>query len=453
MDFNRIQHIFFLGIGGIGMSAMARYFHDRGVHVSGYDKTPSPITQGLAEEGIRIGFEDDPLAMPASTQLCIYTPAIPATNRLLNHCGALGIPLVKRAEVLGQLSRQIPCIAVAGTHGKTSICAMLAHILKTAGIPAEALLGGISANYNTNYLGDKQARWLIAEADEYDRSFLHLQPELAVITSIDPDHLDVYGNKESLEGSFSAFARKVRPEGSLLVKEGIQEQGIRHSRLQTYGTGPDADYRADNIRIREGRYCADFGGLLQMAKVEIGIPGRHNVENALAAAAIAHQAGADPEHIRTALGSCLGVKRRFETIYRSSATIYIDDYAHHPRELAACIQTARELFPGKKITGVFQPHLYSRTRDMAPEFAESLGMLDEAILLEIYPAREEAMQGVHAGIILEGIPSKNKLLTTREDLLEVLQHRDLEVLITMGAGDIDRMVGPIKEMLIRRKNL
>lgn len=452
MDINRIQHIFFLGIGGIGMSAMARYFHDRGVHVSGYDKTPSPITHGLAEEGIRIGFEDDPLSLPADTELCIYTPAIPAGNRLLNHCRAQGIPLVKRAEILGELSRQTPCIAVAGTHGKTSICAMLTHILKTAGIPSEALLGGISANYNTNYLGDKKARWLIAEADEYDRSFLHLQPEMAIITSMDPDHLDVYGNRESMLGSFSAFAERVRAEGLLLVREGLQESGIQHGRLLTYGTCMDADYRAGNIRILDGTYHADFTGLLEMPDVAIGTPGRHNVENALAAAAIAYQIGTDPEHIRAALASCLGVKRRFEIIYRSTAITYIDDYAHHPRELTACIQTAREMFPGKKITGVFQPHLYSRTRDLAQWFAESLEMLDELILLEIYPAREEALPGIHSGIILDKISSRDKMLTSREKLLEVLQNRDLEVVITMGAGDIDRMVGPIREMLIRRKN-
>ena len=452
MNINRIQHIFFLGIGGIGMSAMARYFHDRGVHVSGYDKTPSPITQGLTEEGIQVGFEDDPLSLPADTELCIYTPAIPSGNRLLMHCRAQGIPLLKRAVILGELSRQIPCIAVAGTHGKTSICAMLTHILKTADIPSEALLGGISANYNTNYLGDKQARWLIAEADEYDRSFLHLQAEMAIITSTDPDHLDVYGNRESMLGSFSSFAERVRAEGPLLVRDGLQDAGIQHGRLLTYGTGMDADYRAGNIRILEGTYHADFSGLLDMPDVAIGTPGRHNVENALAAAAIAYHIGADPKHIRAALASCLGVKRRFEIIYRSTAVTYIDDYAHHPRELAACIQTAREMFPGKKITGVFQPHLYSRTRDLAQWFAESLEMLDEAILLEIYPAREEALPGIHSGIILEKISSRDKLLTCREKLLEVLQNRDLEVLITMGAGDIDRMVGPIREMLIRRKN-
>lgn len=453
MDLQRIQHIFFLGIGGIGMSAMARYFHDKGVHVSGYDRTPSPITQALAEEGIRVGFEDDPMALPPATQLCIYTPAIPAGNLLLNHSRSLGIPMAKRAEVLGWLSGQTPCIAVAGTHGKTSICTMLTHILKTAGIPSESLLGGISVNYNTNYLGDREARWLVAEADEYDRSFLHLKPDLAVITSIDPDHLDIYGNTESLLASFSDFAGKVKASGMLLAREGLQEQGIRHERLRTYGTGEHADYRATNIRIREGMYCADFEGMLEMPDVVIGPPGHHNVGNALAAAAMAQQAGARLADIRGALASCLGVRRRFEIIHRSTSTVYIDDYAHHPLELAACIQTARELFPGKRITGVFQPHLYSRTRDLAPWFAESLDRLDEVILLEIYPAREEPIPGIHAGIILDRITCRDKTLTTREELVAMLHEKDLEVLITMGAGDIDRLVTPIREMLIRRKNL
>jgi UDP-N-acetylmuramate--alanine ligase len=462
MDINRIERIFFLGIGGIGMSAMARYFHERGVQVSGYDKTPSPITQGLAEEGIRIGFGDDFRLVPQNTQLCIYTPAIPADLSLIRHIREAGIPLVKRAEILGMMSAHMPCVAVAGTHGKTSICHMLAHILKTAGVPSLALLGGISANYNTNYLGDQDPRWLIAEADEFDRSFLHLRPELAVITSMDADHLDIYGSKENLVESFSSFAGNITEGGTLLVKEGLVREGLdskqtlqektsREIHALDYGIGRTADYQAENIRIWDGRYVADFAGLLRMDEAVIGTPGRHNVENALAAAALAQKIGVDEHMIRKGLASCKGVKRRFEILHQSSQSVYIDDYAHHPSELTACIQTARELFPGKNITGVFQPHLFSRTRDLASAFAQSLSLLDDIILLDIYPAREEPLPGVTAHTILDQIPSVRKKLTGREKLLEELEKDNSGVLITMGAGDIDRLAIPIKEMLIRRE--
>lgn len=445
------------------MSALARYFHERGVHVSGYDKTPSPITDSLAEEGIQIGFTDDPGMVLSGTELCVFTPAIPDDLALVQHIRSAGIPMIKRAEVLGSLSAGMPCIAVAGTHGKTSICNMLAHIMKVAGIPSLALLGGISVNYLTNYLGDANPRWLIAEADEFDRSFLHLHPQLAVITSMDADHLDIYGNREQMVESFSMFAGRIREGGLLIRKEGLvlhepagAETGrgasaVHRIEILDYGTGAKADYRARNIRIRNGRYVADFEGLLPMDGVEIGSPGLHNVENALAAAALAHQAGVDKDMIRKGLGNCLGVKRRFEILHQSSHGVYIDDYAHHPDELTACIQTARELFPGKRITGVFQPHLYSRTRDLADGFAASLAMLDDIILLDIYPAREKPLPGISAHTILERIPRESKTLVRREQLLDELEKRNPEVLITMGAGDIDRLTGPIREMLIRRE--
>ncbi|MFO7998629.1 MAG: UDP-N-acetylmuramate--L-alanine ligase [Bacteroidales bacterium] len=452
MDLTQIQSVYFLGIGGIGMSAMARYFHDRGVHVSGYDKTPSEITVGLQEEGIKIHFDEDPQQLPSDIQLAVYTPAIPSTSALLQHLRKGKTPLVKRAEILGAISRQTPCIAVAGTHGKTSICTMLTHILKTANIPTEALLGGISVNYNTNYIGDKKPRWLVTEADEFDRSFLHLEPELAIITSMDADHLDIYGTAGKLVEAFMLFAGKIKPGGTLLIKKGLDcPQGFR-GQCVTYGLDEGADYHATNIEVLDGRFVADFGGPLRMTRLIFGTPGRHNIENALGAAAIAHMIGVKEEDIRRGMATCEGVKRRFDIRHKSSHTVYIDDYAHHPGELDACIQTARELYPGRKITGVFQPHLFSRTRDLAGEFAQSLALLDEVLLLDIYPAREAPIEGVSAGMLLNKIPGRNKKLVPRNELLNELKKRDIEILITMGAGDIDRLAGPIVEMLIRREN-
>jgi UDP-N-acetylmuramate--alanine ligase len=448
MNLSRIQHIYFLGIGGIGMSALARYFHDRGVDVSGYDRTPSPITRALQEEGIQVRFDQDPGQIPADTRLVVYTPAIPQGSPLMEAARERQLPMMKRSEVLGGITRDLPCIAVAGTHGKTTVCAMLAHILKTAGIPAEALMGGIAVNYNSNYLGAKDPLWIIAEADEFDRSFLHLQPLLATITSMDADHLDIYGTRDRLRESFGLFAGRVREGGKLLLRKGLELPEGRRGEILTYALEEGADYMAGAIRVEDGRYVADFRGRLDLPGLLLGVPGRHNVENALAAAALAAQAGAAPEAIRQALGTFLGVRRRFETCYKDAATVYIDDYAHHPGELRACIETARELYPGWSVTGIFQPHLYSRTRDLAWEFADSLAMLDELLLMDIYPAREEPIPGVNSRMLLGRVPLGNKHLVDMDQLMQRLEAKRPAVLLTMGAGDIDRLREPIVRLLM-----
>ncbi len=446
-DIGQIEHIYFLGIGGIGMSALARYFHTRGVHVAGYDKTPSPITRALEEEGIGVAYEDDVALLTQDPQLVVYTPAVPKSIRLFRHLDALGIPLRKRAEVLGMISRNIPTIAIAGTHGKTTVSAMLTHILKVAGIPCTAFLGGISTNYNTNYLGEASPQWLVAEADEYDRSFHHLSPRMALITAIDADHLDVYGSYEKLLDSFSGFARLISPGGTLTAKKGIAGRIGFEGTLVEYHPAEDADYCLSKARVSQGAYHAAIGGRLRTGEIRLGHPGRHNLENALAAAAMAHQIGVNAPYIEKALESFLGVKRRFEICLRTEKTVYIDDYAHHPEEIRACIASVRELWPGRKLTGIFQPHLYSRTRDLADQFAESLSMLDALILLDIYPARELPIEGVSAEMLLERVRLKEARLCKREELLDVVKNEDHQVLLTMGAGDIDRFAAPIAEIL------
>ncbi len=450
MNIEGIKNIYFLGIGGIGMSALARYFYTRGVSVSGYDKTPSPLTRQLQEEGIIVHYEDDPALVPASVQLVIYTPAVPASTKMFRHLSCREVPMKKRAEVLGMISRGTPTIAVAGTHGKTTVSAMTAHILKTADIPCAAFLGGILTNYNSNYLGSSNPRWMVIEADEYDRSFLHLNPDLALITSMDADHLDIYKSESHLQESFSLFAGKIKPGGTLVLKKGLKEPKEFQGKLMHYHLSEPADFTTSDIRVEEGKYVVDFSGKLNLENIPLGSGGRHNVENALAAAALAWIGGAGEKDIARGLNSFLGVKRRFEMCFRSSKTVYIDDYAHHPEELKAAISAARELFPGKKLTGIFQPHLFSRTRDLEKEFAQSLALLDELILMDIYPARELPIEGVSSEALLEKIPLKNKKLVKREELLTEVEKMQPEVLLTMGAGDIDRFQQPIVELLKNR---
>ncbi len=450
MNIDGIKNIYFLGIGGIGMSALARYFYTRGVRVSGYDKTPSPLTRQLQEEGIDVHYEDDPVLVPDSVQLVIYTPAVPSSTSLFQHLSNQNIPIKKRAEVLGMISSGTPTIAVAGTHGKTTVSAMVAHILKTADIRCIAFLGGILTNYNSNYLGSSDPRWMVIEADEYDRSFLHLRPELAVITSMDADHLDVYKSESHLQESFSLFAKNIKPGGTLLLKKGLKEPEGFKEKLMHYHLSLPADFSASGIRVEDGMYVVNFEGKLNIENLPLGSAGRHNVENALAAAALARLAGAGKKDIARGLNSFMGVKRRFENCFKSSQIIYIDDYAHHPEELKATISAVKELYPDKKVTGIFQPHLFSRTRDLEKQFAESLALLDELILLEIYPARELPIKGVSSEALLEKIPLQNKKLVKREELLSELEKMHPEVLLTLGAGDIDRFQQPIVELLKKR---
>jgi len=440
-------HIYFLGIGGIGMSALARYFHDRGVHVCGYDKQPSALTEQLRQEGISITHHDEPATISTNPQLVVFTPAIPKNTLLYRHFQAQGIPVLKRSEVLGLLSDELPTIAVAGTHGKTTITAMLTHIMKTAGVPCLAFLGGISTNYNTNFVGDHNPEWLIAEADEFDRSFLKLSPEIALISSMDADHLDIYGSEHTLLDSFRMFARRLPDHGTLITNQKLTMARGWHTNQMHYHISQKTDYYLENHSIKDGRYQATICGRLYAAGLQLQHPGYHNLENALAAAALAHQAGVGIADIVQGLNSFTGVRRRFEICFQSADAVYIDDYAHHPEEIRATVQSAREMWPGRKITGVFQPHLYSRTKDLADEFARSLEELDELILLDIYPAREAPIPGVDAGMLLQKINMPRATYCEKENLLSTIQTGNPEVLITMGAGDIDRFVAPITELL------
>lgn len=444
-----IKSIFFLGIGGIGQSALARYFMSLGVHVSGYDKTRSPLTEKLENEGVTISYLDQPPEDGDQFDLVVYTPAVPVSTTLFKYFKELGVPFLKRSEVLGILSQSIQTIAVAGTHGKTTICAMLTHIMKQAGIPMISLMGGISSNYNTNFFGHDAPKWLIAEADEYDRSFLHLSPKLALISAIDNDHLDVYGCPEELERNFTLFAKRISQSGSLISKTDVLHR-INHSgQRYSYGMSAPADYYLTNIRLEKGRHVADIDGIININGVSPGHPGRHNLENALAAAALAHQAGVELTCINAGISTFKGVKRRFEILLETKDIVYIDDYAHHPEEISACIRAIKELWPGKKITGVFQPHLFSRTKDLADQFAVSLSELDELILLDIYPAREEPMEGVNAQMLLQKIESPNANHFTKQQLLDYLETLNTDILVTMGAGDIERLTETIRQILIK----
>lgn len=433
------------------MSALARYFHQRGVKVCGYDRSESPLTRALVAEGMQVFYDDDPMRIPDDIDLAVYTAAIKADNHCFANLSAGNIPMMKRAAVLGLITRDKPTIAIGGTHGKTTTGCMLSHIMMQAGIPFEALLGGTPVNYHSNYIAAASSGWMVVEADEYDRSFLHLHPDIALITSADSDHLDIYGTAAEMEASFSAFANNIKTDGMLLIRKDVSHKVAYAGERLTYHTDMEADYMLASCHVSRDGFMAAFRGRLVMEETLIGLPGRHNTENALAAAALAQMAGAATDDIRKGLSTFAGVKRRFETCFRSEDMVYIDDYAHHPAELSACIRAARELFPGKKITGVFQPHLYSRTKDLYTGFAESLSALDELFLLEIYPAREEAIEGITAQWLLEGVGLRQKKLVSKEALMERLERLQTDVLITMGAGDIDRLVEPIVQLLKNRK--
>ena len=433
------------------MSALARHFRGLGAEVCGYDRTQTKLTEKLEAEGVAIVYADDPSGIRCRPELVVYTPAVPDTNKLFHHFKAAGTPMLKRAKLLGLLSQQHPTIAIAGTHGKTTISTMLTHIIKQAGVPCLAFLGGISTNYGTNYISDPNPQWLIAEADEYDRSFLQLSPQIALISAIDSDHMDIYGNRDAMMESFRDFANTVEKNGTLIAKDNIADLIGFSGKQFNYRVEPPADYCLEGVKLHEGRYHAGIGGRLNIEGIQMQYPGKHNLENALAAAALAHLAGISAEHIREGLNSFLGVKRRFEIVVQTSKNIFVDDYAHHPEEINACIRSAREMWPGKKITGVFQPHLYSRTRDLADQFAESLSQLDELILLPVYPAREQAIEGVDAKMLLRKVKMHNAKCHTKEETLQCLRDTDAEVLITMGAGDIDTLTEPIRKILTQKQ--
>lgn len=448
MDLKNIANVYFIGVGGIGMSGLARYFNHHGKKVAGYDLNSTSLTIQLEKEGIDIHYTDDLNSVPSEfkkvdSTLVIFTPAIPTHHSELNWFRKEGFTLLKRAEVLGMITNQTKAIAVAGTHGKTTTSTLIAHLLTESGMGCNAFLGGIAVNYDSNVLYS-DSPYTVVEADEYDRSFLRLFPEYAVITSMDADHLEIYGNKEEMVKTYLQFATQVK--GKLVTKK---ELNVKHASLHAeYSIVTKANVYAENIRVENGAYhysiISDNGNI---ENVTLGLPGRHNVENSLAAVAVAQSVGIDNEKIKKSLASFRGVKRRFETIVKNEKTIFIDDYAHHPEELRACISSAKELYAGKKITGIFQPHLFSRTKDFAQEFAESLDLLDEIILLDIYPARELPMEGVTSELLLGKMKQANKRILTKEKCLEYLKENRPEVLLTMGAGDIDKMVQPIADLM------
>ena len=449
----RTKHVYFIGIGGIGMSALARYYHFKGYSVSGYDKTPSDLTAALQSEGIDVHYEDRPDLVPASVEdtLVIWTPAIHEL-RELDFVKKKGYRLVKRAFALGEVTKGKRCLAVAGTHGKTTTSTLTAHIFTENGEGCSAFLGGISRNYGTNLLVS-DGPVVVAEADEFDRSFHCLHPEIAVVTAIDADHLDIYGDYAHVLEAFKIFASQV--SGTLIAKYGIPLSAAdTPARFLTYHySDPAADFHPENVRTDpQGHFIYDLrhpGGLLE--DVRVGTPGRVNAENSVAAAAIALSFGLDPQAVRQAIGTFQGVKRRLEVHVNKPGMAYVDDYAHHPAELAAAIASLRDIFPGRKITAIFQPHLYSRTRDFRAEFAEALSAVDKLILLPIYPAREEPIPGVTSETVLQDVTAPEKVLVQKEQLMEYLENEPVDVLVTFGAGNIDRFIGPITQLLESRR--
>jgi UDP-N-acetylmuramate--alanine ligase len=451
-DLKNIHNIYFIGIGGIGMSALARYFRFQGKSVSGYDKTETVLTKMLMEEGIPISYIDDLSTIPKDVQLVVYTPAIPKDHKGLNYYREHGYDLMKRSEVLGLITEDSLNICVAGTHGKTTISTMIAHILRDSGMGSNAFLGGISVNYNTNFWSNEN-NICVVEADEYDRSFLKLHPDIAVISSMDPDHLDIYGTAEAVKEAFLAFSEKIKSGGTLVQKHGlpIPKPSGDISQLSYHLTDHNADVYTKNLRIRSGNYVFDVeGNEGKMEGVELRVGGWHNVENALAAITACRKLGLSSEKIIPALQNYKGVKRRFEYHVQGDGPVYIDDYAHHPRELEALISSARELFPNRKMMVVFQPHLFSRTRDFAQEFAKALDQSDQVILLPVYPARELPIEGISSATIMDKMVKADKQILSKEEVMAYaasVQPKDKILLITAGAGDIDELVKPLTEIL------
>lgn len=448
MELSNIKKVYLVGIGGIGMSGLARYFHKRGCEVAGYDRTKTELTSTLADEGIHISYIDSETEIPAEfcvntdAVLIIYTPAIPKDSEILNYFRNEGFDLQKRSQVLGIISKEMFTIAVAGTHGKTTTSTMVAHILKHSRYDCTAFLGGIASNYNTNILfGDNNI--MVVEADEYDRSFLTLHPDIAIITSMDADHLDIYGNDASVKESFKLFASQLKEGGKLIHKKGLPLAGGIN-----YSAKGNADVFAENVHIQKGTFFFDFNSSdLKIRNIELGLPGLHNVENAVGAIQAALLLGIDADNIKAALKDFTGVKRRFEYIVKNDKNIFIDDYAHHPEELRACIGAVKSLYPDKKLTVLFQPHLFTRTRDFVDGFAEVLSMADELLLLDIYPARELPIEGVTSEIILNKMTSSSARICGMEESLEIIKANKPELLLTVGAGDIDTLVQPLKDIL------
>lgn len=455
MDLSNVKHVYFIGIGGIGMSAIARYFLRLGIMVSGYDKTETVLTSELEAEGIFIHFNDDISVVPVDIDLVVYTPAIPSDHQGLNFVKRQNLPLMKRSEVLGLISRSKVGIAIAGTHGKTTTSTLTAFLLDKSGLKPSAFLGGIASDYQSNFIsGDSDL--VVLEADEFDRSFLHLTPTIAVILSMDADHLDIYGHHDKMVESFIDFARQIKPNGLLLIKKGLLDffdkkdidflsgKGVTIKEFGSEGS----DLSVQHVTVKNGQFVFDLTDDGHSSENWIcNLPGRHNVENASVAIGIGRYLGASENDMKEALANFKGIRRRFEIIHKGPKVVYIDDYAHHPTELKAAIDGVKMLYPDKKITGVFQPHLFSRTKDFYIGFAEALDRLDDILLMDIYPARELPMEGVTSEMIFREMKNHQKVLVNKSNLLESVQWQDLEVIITLGAGDIDTFVPEIKKKL------
>ncbi|MEG1898713.1 MAG: UDP-N-acetylmuramate--L-alanine ligase [Bacteroidales bacterium] len=460
-----MKNVYFIGIGGIGMSAIARYYKHAGYKVSGYDKTPSKLTKALEEEGIIVHYTNNISLVPtnANETLVIYTPAIPNEMEELVYVRNNGYKLIKRSRALGEIASTQNCLAVAGTHGKTTTSTLLAHIYTHFGSGCSAFLGGISKNYHTNLILSKN-QVIVAEADEFDRSFLQLYPNVATITSTDADHLDIYNNIENLKEAFAEFASQIKANGTLILKQGVKINLEKvKAKIFTYSFNEPANFSPSNVELKQGGYfefdlnypahTTIYGtevpaGVIK--KCTVGVPGWVNVENGIAAAAMSLIGGIEPQKIKDALATFNGVERRFDIHINTPKLAYIDDYAHHPKEISSAISSIRNIFPNRKLCGIFQPHLYTRTRDFAEDFAESLSKLDELILLDIYPARELPIAGITSKIIFDKVTAPQKTLIPKEEVLTCLENKELDILITFGAGDIDRFIVPITQMLNKR---
>ena len=447
------------------MSAIARYYNHAGYNVSGYDRTPSKLTANLEKEGIQIHFSPSIESIPTEIDetLVIYTPAIPKDMEELVYVQEKGYRLIKRSRALGEIASTQKCLGVAGTHGKTTTSTLLAHLYTHSGTGCSAFLGGISKNYHTNLLLSKNPV-LVAEADEFDRSFLQLFPDVAIITSTDADHLDIYGDVNTIRDAFAEFAGQIKENGALILKKGVEIDlsGVK-AKVYSYSFKEEADFCPLNVELLEGGYfkfdlaypqhTTIYGESIPAGTLEgcsVGIPGWVNVENGIAAAAAAIVGGVAPEKVREALAAFQGVERRFDIHINTPQVAYIDDYAHHPEEIKSAITSMRNIFPGRRLTAIFQPHLFTRTRDFAAEFAQSLSMLDELILLDIYPARELPIEGVTSEIIFDKVTIGNKIMLKKEEVLDYLKEKEIDILVTFGAGDIDRLIVPVENLLKER---
>lgn len=461
MKLKDLHIVYFIGIGGIGMSAIARWFNQHGVSVHGYDRTKTPLTKALTDEGIAIHYEDSVDLLPAELKegktgrLVVYTPAIPSDHIEFNYLLGAGYEMMKRSQVLGLITKNTFTVAVAGTHGKTTTSSMVTHLLKNSGRDIAAFLGGLTTNYDSNFIINKELNdqtISVVEADEFDRSFLTLFPDMAIITTMDADHLDIYGDKETLRESFGDFICQIKEGGYLFINDNIEYKGLAEDALclpASYGINR-GQFFAVNLRISGDTFVFDFSSKGRLIEgLSLCVPGYHNVENMVAAIAVATQLGLNEEEITEGVASYRGVKRRFEYVHKKDGVIYIDDYAHHPTEITAFLRSVKEMYADKNVLAIFQPHLYSRTRDFASDFSKSLSLADEVLLLDIYPARELPISGITSELLFKNI-NTTKQMCKKEDVLRALDDKEIEVIVTLGAGDINQLVEPIKEYLTNR---